>query len=356
MCFNLLNSLFILAKMQNHIPTKQHLREALLFCYNLKKSAAEAHQLMKEAYSEHALSEPTCREWYRRFKANDFGVQDKERSGQPKKFEDDDLLGIIKEDPCLTLEEIGQALNVDRSTAGKRLHALGMIQKYEKWLPHKLTERQQENRKTICEMLLARHSFLHRLVTGDEKWVWYENPKRRKSWTMPGEPSTSTVQRWTNRSKVLLCIWWDQTGVLYYELLKPSETVTGDRYKHQLLNLRQAIDTKRPQYGLRHDRIILQHDNARPHLAKQVKETLKILGWEVLPHPPYSPDISPSDFYLFRSMQHSLAGLTFNSYEDIEKWIDQWIATKDRDFFYRGIHSLHERWSKVIVANGKYFD
>lgn len=342
--------------MQNHRPTKQHLRESLLFCYNLKKSAAEARRLMTEAYGEYALSEPTCREWFRRFKTGDFSVEDNKRSGQPKKFEDDDLQGIIKEDACQTLEEIARTLNVDRSTAGKRLHALGMTQKHGKWLPHDLTERQQENRKTVCEMVLTRHSFLHRIVTGDEKWVWYENPKRRKSWTMPGEPSTSTVQRCTNRSKVMLCIWWDQTGVLYYELLKPSETVTGDRYQQQILNLSQAIITKRPQYGQRHDHIILQHDNARPHFAKSVKETLKILGWEVLPHPPYSPDIAPSDFHLFRSMQHSLAGHTFKSYQDIEKWMDQWIATKDQKFFYRGIHSLPERWSKVVAANGKYFD
>lgn len=338
------------------MPTKQHLREALLFCFNLRKSAAEAHRLMVEAYGEHGLSEPSCREWFRRFKTGDFSVQEKERAGQPKKFEDEELQAIIKEDPCQTLEEIAQTLNVERSTVGKRLHVLGMIQKQGKWLPHELTERQQENRKSVCEMFLSRHSFLHRIVTGDEKWVWYENPKRRKSWTMPGEPSTSTVRRFTNRSKVMLCIWWDQTGVLYYELLKPSETVTGDRYRQQLLNLNQAISSKRPQYGQRHDKIILQHDNARPHVAIGVKETLKRLGWEILPHPPYSPDIAPSDFHLFRSMQHSLAEQTFNSYKDIENWIDQWIASKNQEFFYRGIHSLPERWSKVVAVNGNYFD
>ena len=58
----------------------------------------------------------------------------------------------------------------------------------------------------------------------------------------------------------------------------------------------------------------------------RAEETLK---WEVLPHPPYSPDIVLSDYYLFRSMPHGLANQQFHSYEDIEKWLDLWIASKD---------------------------
>ena len=71
-------------------------------------------------------------------------------------------------------------------------------------------------------------------------------------------------------SKVMLCIWWDQFGVVYYELLKPTETITGDRYRTQLMRLSRTLKDKRPQYE-RHDKVILQHDNARPHVAKVVK-------------------------------------------------------------------------------------
>ena len=65
-----------------------------------------------------------------------------------------------------------------------------------------------------------------RIVTGDEKWIHYDNPKRRKSWVKPGEPSTSVAKPNIHGSKLLVCIWWDQKGVIYYELLKPHETVT----------------------------------------------------------------------------------------------------------------------------------
>ncbi|CAK9820082.1 Mariner Mos1 transposase [Anthophora quadrimaculata] len=81
-------------------------------------------------------------------------------------------------------------------------------------------------------------------------------------------------------------------------------------------------------------------------------ETLK---WEVLPNPPYSPDIAPSDYYLFRSMTHGLAEQHFTSYEDTKKWVDSWIASKDL-FFQRGIQMLPERWEKVVASDGQYFN
>ena len=86
----------------------------------------------------------------------------------------------------------------------------------------------------ICELLLERYerkSFLHRIVTGDEKWVCYENPKRQKAWVLPGKPDPSTPKGNIHAQKMMLCIWWDQEGMVYHGLLKPGETITAVRYK-----------------------------------------------------------------------------------------------------------------------------
>jgi len=69
----------------------------------------------------------------------------------------------------------------------------------------------------------------------------------------------------------MLCIWWDQKD-LDYELLKPGDSITGDRYRLQLIRLSRALREKRPEYEQRHDKIILLHDNARPRIAKVVKK------------------------------------------------------------------------------------
>ncbi|KAG5320192.1 MOS1T transposase, partial [Pseudoatta argentina] len=86
--------------------------------------------------------------------------------------------------------------------------------------------------------------------------------------------------------------------------------------EHENYDIRNIHPEKRPLYAQRHDKVILLHDNARPHVAKPVKTYLETLKWEVLPHPPYSPDIAPSDFHLFRSMAHGLADRRFHSYEE----------------------------------------
>ena len=120
------------------------------------------------------------------------------------------------------------------------------------------------------------------------------------------------------------------------------------------MRLRRALGGKRPQYEQRHKKVILQHDNARPHVAKPVKTFLETLKWEVLPYPPYFPDIARSDYYLLRSMAHGLADQQFRLYEDIEKWLDSWWASKDEHFYRNGIRALPGRWAKVVANDRLY--
>jgi len=116
---------------------------------------------------------------------------------------------------------------------------------------------------------------------------------------------------------------------MYYKLLKSNETITGILYRTQLMRLSQSLKEKRARFYSRHDKIILLYDNAWPHVAAPVKTYLETLKWEVLPHPPYSPNIAPSDYHLFRSMTHGLSEQHFTSYEDTKNCIDDWIASKD---------------------------
>jgi len=98
-------------------------------------------------------------------------------------------------------------------------------------------------------------------------------------------------------------------------------------------------------------KIILLH-NARPHVAKSVKQTLLQLEWEIFPHPAYSPDLAPSDYHFFRSMQHAFTDTHFCSYEQVQKWVDEWIALKDAAFYRRGIAGemgkSSKKWRKLF--------
>ena len=73
----------------------------------------------------------------------------------------------------------------------------------------------------------------------------------------------------------MLCIWWDQNSVIYYEQLKSSETITGERYRLQLTRLKRALAKKILEWKSRYVKVILQHDNARPYVHSVVKNYLE---------------------------------------------------------------------------------
>jgi len=271
------------------------------------------------------------------------------------KCEDEELQALLDQDPTQTQRQLATALNVSQETVSRRLKAMGKVSKLGKWVPHDLNERQME---VTCETLLQRHerkSFLHRIVTGDEKWIYFENPKRKKLWLSPGEAAPSTPKQDRFGKKSMLYVWWDQSGIVHYELLKPGETVSAQRYCQQITNLNRALVEKRPAWAKRHGKVILLH-NAPSHKAKPVRDELNSLGWEVFPHPQYSPDLAPSDYHLFASMGHALAEQHFNNYEEVGKWLDEWFAAKDKQFFWQGIHNLPKRWAKCVESDGIYFE
>ncbi|GFV37619.1 histone-lysine N-methyltransferase SETMAR [Trichonephila clavipes] len=73
-------------------------------------------------------------------------------------------------------------------------------------------------------------------------------------------------------------------------------------------------------------------------------QKLNALVWEVLGHPPYSPDIAPSYYRLFRSLQNYLTAKKFKSFESVPKAVADFLNSKDENFYKTGIHRLPERW------------
>ena len=114
-----------------------YLQGILLHDFIENKSAGEGQIILVETYGDNALSDTTYRDWFRRFKNNDFKLEDKERSGTPKKFEDKEFKEIVNEDRSQMLAELGKTLQVDELTVSKRLKVLGMIQKQGHWTPER---------------------------------------------------------------------------------------------------------------------------------------------------------------------------------------------------------------------------
>ncbi|UYV81336.1 hypothetical protein LAZ67_20000818 [Cordylochernes scorpioides] len=131
--------------------------------------------------------------------ANDSQVkaENEERPGAPPKFEDEELEARLDQDPTQTQKELTKTLEVMQPAIFHRLKEMGMIQKVGNLVPYELKPRDVERHFYMCEQLLQRQKrkgFLHRIVTGDEKWVHYNNPKHRSTYGYPGHASSSTAK------------------------------------------------------------------------------------------------------------------------------------------------------------------
>jgi len=102
--------------------------------------------------------------------------------------------------------------------------------------------------------------------------------------------------------------------------------------------------------------VIILQDNARPHTSNVAMAAIRECGFELIPHPAYSPDLAPSDYYLFGSLKNFLRGQIFNNDNEIKSAIEGWFQEKTSDFFLAGIEQLPKRWHKCIEVRGDYIE
>ena len=119
------------------------------------------------------------------------------------------------------------------------------------------------------------------------------------------------------------------------DFLPKRSTITEVYYANLLDQLRTAIREKRR--GKLSKGVLLQQDNARVHTCKVAMDAVERNGYELIPHPAYSPDLAPSDFFLFPNWKKDIRGLHFQSDEEVVKAVEEWVIGKDPDFFSSGL-------------------
>ena len=191
--------------------------------------------------------------------------------------------------------------------------------------------------------------FFNRLLLGMKSGFYMSSTHACASGSILKICQTGTKKRPASE-KVMLSVWWDFEGIIYYEILRPNTTIDSKLYCEQLQNLKVALQTNRPERR----KVRLLHDNAKPHTSKITRQKLEEFGWEVLPHPPYSPDLAPSDYHLFRSLRNHLVKKQFDDQAQLKSDLENFFSSLSRKFFEDGILDLPNRWECVIDNNGIY--
>jgi histone-lysine N-methyltransferase SETMAR len=332
---------------------KLFLRSCILYEFKLGHSARAAAANICTALGEGSITHVTCCHWFKKFRSGDTDLNDDPRPGRGPTINDEGLQTLLEINPRQTTRELANKLGCGHTTVEDHLHAMGKVLKLGTWVPHVLTEDNKASRVTICNSLLLhphREDFLNQIITGDEKWVMFANHTRKRQWVDRHQQPEPEPKADLHPRKVMLSVWWDVKGVIHSELLPPNTTVNATLYCSQMDRLQAALKRKRPN----RDKVRLLHDNARPHTAKKTREKIKELGWEVLPHPAYSPDLAPSDYYLFRSLSNHLEKKHYDNQDELQKDLEDFFRSKSASFYDHGIRQLPKRWEAVLDSNGAY--
>jgi histone-lysine N-methyltransferase SETMAR len=90
------------------------------------------------------------------------------------------------------------------------------------------------------------HCFIKRIVTCDEKWIYLNNPDLQKQWLDKGQLPVPVAKREHFEKKVLLCVWWNYEGLIYYELVPDGRTINVEVYSQQLEKMYTVLLEKYP--------------------------------------------------------------------------------------------------------------
>ncbi|UYV76987.1 hypothetical protein LAZ67_14002718 [Cordylochernes scorpioides] len=310
-------------------PASCELRSVIRFLAAKKNSAKDIHTELCQVYGEGCMSSGMVRRWVREFKNIRTDVHDEPRAGRPS-VSDETIAKVeaaMLEDRRVTVRKLCDLVpDVSKITIDKILREhLGYSKVCAIWVPKMLTEDHKRQRVYVAQKFLDCHKtdgeeFLDSIVTGDVTWVHYTTPETKeqsKQWNHISSPKPLKFKQTLSAGKLMATVFWDQKGLLLCDFMRLGTTINSDRYCKTLKQLRRTIQNKRR--GMLTKGVRFHHDNARPHTARQTTALIEEFEWELVSHPPYSPDVAPSDFHFFPELKKNLGGTQFQDDDELEE-------------------------------------
>ena len=172
----------------------------------------------------------------------------------------------------------------------------------------------------------------------DETWLHFFTPESNRQsaeWTAVDEPNPKRAKTQQSAGKVMASVFWDVKGIIFIDYLQKGTTINSVYYCALLDRLKAEIAKKRPH--LQKKKVLFHQDNAPCHKSMKTVVKFNELGFELLTHPPYSPDLAPSDFFLFSDLKRMLAGKKFNSNDEVIAETEAYFDMKEKSYYKSGI-------------------
>ncbi len=317
-------------KRVKELDVKLQQRINLYFCFKLEWTHKEARTALETVFGRHVMHVMKSRRWYRQFRGGCTSLVDLDRAHRHKTGRTpanvQAVRNIIDTDKSITLAALVTQTRLSQTSVHRIIRKdLQLHLRCAKLLPAFLTPRHIvecfNHASHMLQMVRNRPSYLKKIVTMDEAWCYQYDPelKRQASqWLALGEPRPSHP-RWTiSIKKILLVAFFDYRGMVHFEYIRGG-TVDTATFIQILTRFREALRLKRP-----HLTRLLHMDNAPAHGSRDTRLHLLLTGQRTVPHPALSPDLAPSDFWLFGKIKKPLRGHRFASLDHLQTadWSD----------------------------------
>lgn len=348
--------------------TRRDKRVAIFVQFRLGDSTQECSEKLQRALGEQAPSLTTIREWYVRFQTGHTSFEDDPREGRPHSSNIQKNVDLVKhhlgEDRRVTVRELVRLTGISHGTVETILkQELHLKKVCARWIPHLLKENEKAARIEFCRYMLqkfdeGRSELVGNILTGDETWIYFYDPEMKeqsRQWVAEFEDLPVKISKEKSIGKVMVAIFFRRNGILPPVELEEGSTVTANWYSNICLpKVLENLSKERPR--ARDRNIFLHHDNAPAHRAQLTQNFLQSTNLEILPHPPYSPDLAPCDFFLFPKMKKNLKGRHFGNREELLNALDEELKRFTPDDMRACFSQWFERMKKCIAKKGCYFE
>jgi [histone H3]-lysine36 N-dimethyltransferase SETMAR len=154
--------------------------------------------------------------------------------------------------------------------------------------------------------------------------------------------------------KVIVSVFWDERGIIFIDYLEIGQNINSEYYIALLKYLNDEMKKKRPH--LKKKKVLFHQDNALVH--KSIKTTAKLheLGYELLSHSPYAPDLHPSDFCMLADLKRMLAGKKFNTNEEVIAETEAFFEAMSKSYYKKSIEKLYDHYNRCIALERNNID
>ena len=340
---------------------KQHILEYAVRMRSRIPEAKALHAHLVEIFGADAPGYSTLTEHLRKPIWNEREATQPKKRGRPidESFAQR-ISDLLSTEPNLSANQVAERLGRPASTVKLYLHNVLHYQfKKTRWVPHFLTDEQLENRRAqsieLLRILQEQEKTDYRfLLTGDESWFFYYSPATG-CWVHESEAAPEAERRSHYTEKTMIVIFWNLHGPAVVEAVPNGRSATGEYFRDEImakvceLEAFKEAKKKKKQFWI-------HMDNAPIHRAETVKQYMDSAGLTRTPHPAYSPDLAPSDFYLFGTLKTRIKGVRFRSSDEIKEWIVEQFDEIPSDELRRVFRLWQWRLQGCALLAGHYVE